>query len=81
MKITLTTICNTAAESRASHVLGMTDLLLDTKLTSEQIEYAKTVKSSGNSLLQGDPGRLRQIIRNGDELTSASRRTDLAKAA
>jgi CheY-like chemotaxis protein len=29
----------------------MTDLLLDTGLTSEQLEYAKTIKNSGNSLL------------------------------
>ena len=32
-------------------VMGMTDLLLDTELTSEQLEYAKTIKKSGNSLL------------------------------
>lgn len=32
-------------------VIGMTDLLLDTELTSEQLEYAKTIKKSGNSLL------------------------------
>ena len=32
-------------------VIGMTDLLLDTGLTSEQLEYAKTIKNSGNSLL------------------------------
>jgi len=32
-------------------VIGMTDLLLDTALTSEQLEYAKTIKNSGNSLL------------------------------
>ncbi|MBW2737701.1 MAG: response regulator [Deltaproteobacteria bacterium] len=32
-------------------VIGMTDLLLDTKLTSEQLEYAKTIKKSGDSLL------------------------------
>ncbi|MCK4619164.1 MAG: response regulator [Desulfobacterales bacterium] len=32
-------------------VIGMTDLLLDTKLTSEQFEYAKTIKKSGDSLL------------------------------
>ena len=32
-------------------VIGMTDLLLDTALTSEQLEYAKTIKKSGDSLL------------------------------
>jgi len=32
-------------------VIGMTDLLLDTELTSEQLEYANTIKKSGNSLL------------------------------
>ena len=32
-------------------VIGMTDLLLDMELTSEQLEYAKTIKKSGNSLL------------------------------
>jgi len=32
-------------------VIGMTDLLLDTELPSEQLEYAKTIKKSGNSLL------------------------------
>ena len=32
-------------------VLGMTDLLLETSLTSEQLEYAKMVKSSADSLL------------------------------
>jgi len=32
-------------------VIGMTGLLLDTALTSEQFEYAKTIKKSGNSLL------------------------------
>ena len=32
-------------------VIGMTDLLLDTALTSEQFEYAKTIKKSGDSLL------------------------------
>lgn len=32
-------------------VIGMTDLLLDTQLTPEQKEYAQTVKSSGDSLL------------------------------
>ena len=32
-------------------VIGMTDLLLETELTSEQLEYAKTIKQSGNSLL------------------------------
>jgi signal transduction histidine kinase/DNA-binding response OmpR family regulator len=32
-------------------VIGMTDLLLDTALTSEQLEYAKTIKNSGDSLL------------------------------
>ncbi|MDL1963171.1 MAG: response regulator [Deltaproteobacteria bacterium] len=32
-------------------VIGMTDLLLDTALTSEQFEYAKTIKNSGDSLL------------------------------
>jgi len=32
-------------------VIGMTDLLFDTGLTSEQLEYAKTIKNSGNSLL------------------------------
>jgi signal transduction histidine kinase/CheY-like chemotaxis protein len=32
-------------------VIGMTDLLLETELTSEQLEYAKTIKKSGNSLL------------------------------
>jgi len=32
-------------------VIGMTDLLLDTALTLEQLEYAKTIKKSGDSLL------------------------------
>ncbi|MCP3871644.1 MAG: diguanylate cyclase, partial [Desulfobacteraceae bacterium] len=32
-------------------VIGMTGLLLGTKLTSEQIEYAKTIRVSGDSLL------------------------------
>ena len=32
-------------------VIGMTDLLLDTGLTLEQLEYAKTIKNSGNLLL------------------------------
>ena len=32
-------------------VIGMTDLLLDTKLTSEQLEYANTIKNSSDSLL------------------------------
>lgn len=32
-------------------VLGMTDLLLDTDLTSEQKEYAETVRNSGHALL------------------------------
>jgi len=32
-------------------VIGMTDLLLDTELPSEQLEYAKIIKKSGNSLL------------------------------
>ena len=33
-------------------VIGMTGLLLDTTLTSEQREYAEIVRSSGNSLLR-----------------------------
>ena len=33
-------------------VLGMTDLLLDTKMTKEQREFANTVHTSANSLLQ-----------------------------
>jgi len=32
-------------------VIGMTDLLLDTKLNQEQAEYARTARSSGESLL------------------------------
>ncbi len=32
-------------------VIGMTDLLLDTSLTSEQINYAKAAKASGETLL------------------------------
>ena len=32
-------------------VIGMTDLLFDTALTSEQLEYAQIIKNSGNSLL------------------------------
>jgi len=32
-------------------VIGMTDLLLNAELTSEQLEYAKTIKKSGNLLL------------------------------
>ena len=32
-------------------VIGMTELLLDTPLTREQREYARTVRSSGNGLL------------------------------
>jgi CheY-like chemotaxis protein len=32
-------------------ILGMTDLLLDTTLTPEQLTYAKAVKSSGDTLL------------------------------
>ncbi|MCK5229823.1 MAG: hypothetical protein KAR13_06140, partial [Desulfobulbaceae bacterium] len=32
-------------------VIGMTGLLLDTKLTSEQLEYVEIIKKSGNSLL------------------------------
>jgi PAS domain S-box-containing protein len=32
-------------------VIGMTGLLLDTKLTSEQLEYVETVRSGGDSLL------------------------------
>ena len=32
-------------------VIGFTDLLLDTNLNEEQIDYAKTVKSSGTALL------------------------------
>src|ERR1700757_3446463 len=32
-------------------ILGMTDLLLDTPLTPEQIAYAKAVKTSGDTLL------------------------------
>ncbi|MBW2164751.1 MAG: response regulator [Deltaproteobacteria bacterium] len=32
-------------------VIGMTDLLLATELPSEQLEYAKIIKKSGNSLL------------------------------
>jgi len=32
-------------------VLGMTELLLDTTLTAEQLDYVETVQSSGNILL------------------------------
>ncbi len=32
-------------------VLGMTDLLIDTDLTEEQLDYAQTIKTSGDSLL------------------------------
>lgn len=32
-------------------VIGMTDLLLETGLTPEQVEYAQTIRSSGESLL------------------------------
>src|SRR5918997_7129492 len=32
-------------------VIGMTDLLLDTKLTAEQREYADTIRTSGENLL------------------------------
>jgi signal transduction histidine kinase/ActR/RegA family two-component response regulator len=32
-------------------VIGFTDMLLETGLTGEQLEYARTIKNSGNSLL------------------------------
>ena len=32
-------------------VMGMTELLLDTDMSSEQREYTKTIRNSGNSLL------------------------------